>query len=319
MTTIATSSATRTATCEARELFEQVALADDYADFLTVAAYAPSTEGTDHMTGLSLAELNAAPDGCRCEDGCAPAARPNSWVARLVAGRPYADEAALYATLTRPPVVGRRRAFKQALAGHPAHRSNAWPATPARWSQQEQSGVSGADARLRQSRGRQRRSAMGNRSAVVPGRRHRQGRRRRAAGDRPLRRRQVLATERGVVLAELAKINRLAGLPSCCTRRPMRSLPTRCVLDAGTGSPAEGVAVALEERVGEKLASGRPAPPTPMDGCVTLARRDIGAAWISFDTGRATSATSRALPCPQSPRHLRSDRRQAQTTTCRYC
>ena len=90
-------------------------------------------------------------------------------------------------------------------------------------------------------------------------------------------------TERGVVLDELAKINRLR-LTKLLHAETDMSLSTH-VLDAMTGLPAQGVLVTLKQRVDDRwlhVANGR----TDADGeCASSGSPGVGVHRIGFDTG----------------------------------
>lgn len=159
------------------------------------------------MTGLSLAELNAAPDAAPLRDALRACCAADSWVARLVADRPYADRAALYAVSDAATAALDDDGLAQALAGHPRIGERAASHAPG-WSQQEQSGVSSAGADLRAdlaTANAEYEARFGQVYLVC------------ATGkdaDELLaicrsRLDNDPATERGVVLSELAKINRL--------------------------------------------------------------------------------------------------------------
>jgi 2-oxo-4-hydroxy-4-carboxy-5-ureidoimidazoline decarboxylase len=159
------------------------------------------------MPGLSLAELNAAPDGPRLRDALRACCAADSWVARLVADRPYADEASLYAVSDAATAALDDRGLAQALAGHPRIGDRVADHTGG-WSQQEQSGVSEAAADVR--------SELAAANAAYEERFghvylvYATGK---TADELLAIARSRLdndpVTEHGVVLAELAKINRL--------------------------------------------------------------------------------------------------------------
>ena len=159
------------------------------------------------MTGLSLAELNAAPDEAPLRDSLRACCTADSWVARMVADRPYADEAALYAASDEATAALDDAGLEQALAGHP--RIGERTASHGRaWSQQEQSGVSGADAKVRAE------LAAANAAYETRfGHVYLVAATGKDADELLAIARSRLdndpATERGVVLSELAKINRL--------------------------------------------------------------------------------------------------------------
>ena len=94
----------------------------------------------------ALAAFSQAPDDellrHRLEACCAAP----SWVQDLVAGRPYPDVGALEAASDRATATLSGADFEQALAAHPRIGERA---AHGRWSAQEQSGVAGADDDLR--------------------------------------------------------------------------------------------------------------------------------------------------------------------------
>lgn len=75
-----------------------------------------------------------------------------SWVERLLAGRPYGDQAELLAVADAATAELDAAGFEQALAGHPRigerAREHGADARAGNWSRQEQAGVAGADAAL---------------------------------------------------------------------------------------------------------------------------------------------------------------------------
>jgi 2-oxo-4-hydroxy-4-carboxy-5-ureidoimidazoline decarboxylase len=153
------------------------------------------------MTDMLPAVNDAAEPALRTAlRACCPA---DSWVDAIVAGRPYADEAALGAASDAATLALDARGLGQALAGHPriGERGGGW-------SRQEQSGVSAAASDVRA------RLAAANAAyeerfghiylVCAAGK---------SAGELLAICRERLGhdpdTEHGVVLAELAKINRL--------------------------------------------------------------------------------------------------------------
>jgi 2-oxo-4-hydroxy-4-carboxy-5-ureidoimidazoline decarboxylase len=159
------------------------------------------------MTGLSLAELNTAPDGPRLRDALRACCAADSWVASLVADRPYADEPSLYAASDAATAALDDQGLAQALAGHPRIGERT-PSHAGAWSQQEQSGVSRADEGVRAELAAANaayETRFGHVYLV-------------AATGKDAEELLAIArsrlnndavTERGVVLTELAKINRL--------------------------------------------------------------------------------------------------------------
>lgn len=76
-----------------------------------------------------------------------------SWVARVLAGRPYGDEAELYAVSDAATGALDDAGLGEALAGHPrigdrapTHASDVSAARAGAWSRQEQAGVASAEA-----------------------------------------------------------------------------------------------------------------------------------------------------------------------------
>lgn len=135
-----------------------------------------------------------------------------SWVARVLAGRPYADEAELFAVADAATAELDSTGLEQALGGHPriGERSpeHGAQARAASWSRQEQAGVASADAEL-----------LAQLAAANVAYEQRFGHvylvcaSGRSAAELlevcRVRLEHDPATERGVVLDELAKINRL--------------------------------------------------------------------------------------------------------------
>ncbi|HET9123361.1 MAG TPA: 2-oxo-4-hydroxy-4-carboxy-5-ureidoimidazoline decarboxylase [Solirubrobacteraceae bacterium] len=162
-------------------------------------------------SGDGLAALDQAPDEqlrTRLRSCCAAA----TWVERIAAGRPYRSEAALLAASDRYTAELDRGGLAEALAGHPrigeTGRAHEADGRAAAWSRSEQAGVSGAETTLRHelaaaNAAYERR--FGHVYLVC------------AAGRDAAellevcrsRLRNDPATERGVVLDELARINRL--------------------------------------------------------------------------------------------------------------
>jgi 2-oxo-4-hydroxy-4-carboxy-5-ureidoimidazoline decarboxylase len=77
----------------------------------------------------------------------------DAWIEAIVAGRPYPSEAALAAASDTATARLSDTGLAQALAGHPrigsAPPGRSAAGSPADWSRREQSGVSGADADTR--------------------------------------------------------------------------------------------------------------------------------------------------------------------------
>jgi 2-oxo-4-hydroxy-4-carboxy-5-ureidoimidazoline decarboxylase len=163
----------------------------------------PAAGGLGWLNAAPAAELGAALRACCAAD---------SWVARVSDGRPYADEDALYASSGAATAALDDTGLGQALAGHP--RIGDRPAghgsagQGAAWSRQEQAGVTGAGDDL-----------LGQLAAANAAYEARFGHvylvcaAGRSAAELLAVCRSRLgndpATERGVVLGELAKINQL--------------------------------------------------------------------------------------------------------------
>lgn len=98
-------------------------------------------------TLTSLDSLNAAPDDERLQDALRACCTASSWVRRMVTGRPYSDAAALHAASDVATADLDAAGLAEALAGHPriGERGTHQPA----WSSQEQAGVAGADDEVR--------------------------------------------------------------------------------------------------------------------------------------------------------------------------
>lgn len=154
-----------------------------------------------------LISFNTAPDDERLRASLRACCAADSWVSRMVAGRPYVSMEALAQASDTATADLDDAGLTQALAGHP--RIGARPGGhAAAWSRQEQSGVAGAaddvraelaaaNAAYEQRFGHVYLVCATGRSAeeLLAVCRTR-------LGNDPV-------TERGVVLAELAKINRL--------------------------------------------------------------------------------------------------------------
>jgi 2-oxo-4-hydroxy-4-carboxy-5-ureidoimidazoline decarboxylase len=152
----------------------------------------------------SLAAFNDAPDDERLRADLAACCAARDWVAALLAGRPFADQDELFDASDAATASLSDAGIAEALGGHP--RIGDRPS--GEWSRQEQSGVSAADAethaKLAAANGAYEQRfgqiylvcASGRSAeellAVCESR---------LANDS--------ATERGVLLGELAKINRI--------------------------------------------------------------------------------------------------------------
>lgn len=160
---------------------------------------------------LDTGSLDVAPEDelrVRLHSCCAAEA----WVQQMIAGRPYRSEAALYAASDRATAGLDADGLAQALAGHPrigdAAPAHAAGGRSAAWSRGEQAGVAGAGESL-----------LGELAAANAAYERRFGHvylvcaSGRSADELLAVCRSRLdndpETERGVVLGELAKINRL--------------------------------------------------------------------------------------------------------------
>jgi 2-oxo-4-hydroxy-4-carboxy-5-ureidoimidazoline decarboxylase len=96
----------------------------------------------------SLKALNSAIDDERLRDDLAACCSARSWIAAVIAGRPYMDEEMLFAASDRATEQLDDAGFTEALRAHPriGDRSNGHDA---QWSRQEQSGVASADDHAR--------------------------------------------------------------------------------------------------------------------------------------------------------------------------
>lgn len=96
----------------------------------------------------SLDALNDAPDDERMRRDLGACCAARSWIAALLAGRPYPDEQALLVASDRATADLDDTGLAEALAAHP--RIGDRPSgADGNWSRQEQSGVSSADAEVR--------------------------------------------------------------------------------------------------------------------------------------------------------------------------
>lgn len=98
-----------------------------------------------------LAELNRASDE-QLRIGLSSCCAAESWVARVLAGRPYEDEAELFAVADAATAELDSAGLEQALGGHPRigerDPGHGTGARSGSWSRQEQAGVASADAEL---------------------------------------------------------------------------------------------------------------------------------------------------------------------------
>jgi 2-oxo-4-hydroxy-4-carboxy-5-ureidoimidazoline decarboxylase len=93
--------------------------------------------------------LNTLPAG-RAEEQLATCCAARAWVARVVAGRPYADLDELLTASDRAIQELGPDDLAEALAAHPRIGQRVGgPSTEAAWSRQEQSGMADADADVR--------------------------------------------------------------------------------------------------------------------------------------------------------------------------
>jgi 2-oxo-4-hydroxy-4-carboxy-5-ureidoimidazoline decarboxylase len=93
----------------------------------------------------TLDTLNAGPDDDSLRAALSACCAARSWVSAVIAGRPYADEDALYATSDLATHKLDDVGLAEALGSHPRIGERAGAGHGA-WSRQEQSGVSGASA-----------------------------------------------------------------------------------------------------------------------------------------------------------------------------
>jgi 2-oxo-4-hydroxy-4-carboxy-5-ureidoimidazoline decarboxylase len=92
----------------------------------------------------TLAALNEAPDDDRLRAELAACCAARSWVAALVAGRPYPDQDALFAASDAATAELTDAGLAEALAAHPRIGDRTGEA----WSRQEQAGMASAGADL---------------------------------------------------------------------------------------------------------------------------------------------------------------------------
>jgi 2-oxo-4-hydroxy-4-carboxy-5-ureidoimidazoline decarboxylase len=176
-----------------------------------VTVGADSARDGDRAPGGGVAAFDVAPDDelrGRLRSCCAA----ETWVERMLAGRPYRSEPALYAASDHATFALDAGGLGQALAGHPrigdtrgAHGADRRSAA---WSRGEQAGVATADASLRDelaAANAEYERRFGHVYLVCASGR--------AAAELLAICRSRLdndpETERGVVLGELAKINQL--------------------------------------------------------------------------------------------------------------
>jgi hydroxyisourate hydrolase len=207
---------------------------------------------------LGLDRLNAAPaeEAQRAFLACCSSTR---WAELMVSGRPYDDQPAVLAAADAALAALGENDLADALQGHARIGEKAHGESAA-WSRGEQAGMSSAGTDLQ--------DAMAKGNAAYEerfGRVYLVAAAGLSAEDLLARLQARLGndpeTERGVVRAELGKINRLrlqrvlAGPESTPRADPATNLTTH-VLDAASGRPAVGVAVRLEDMDGTVLGSG---------------------------------------------------------------
>ena len=90
----------------------------------------------------TLAFLNSAPDDAALRGELATCCAARSWITALVAGRPFADEEELFAASDAAIGELTDAGLAEALAGHPRIGER----TGGAWSRQEQAGVASAGA-----------------------------------------------------------------------------------------------------------------------------------------------------------------------------
>ncbi|MGH8960138.1 MAG: 2-oxo-4-hydroxy-4-carboxy-5-ureidoimidazoline decarboxylase [Jatrophihabitantaceae bacterium] len=153
-----------------------------------------------------LAALNAAaPDDARLRGDLGACCAAAAWIESVLAGRPYPDEQSLLAASEAATAALDDAGLAQAIAAHP--RIGERPSGPnGQWSRQEQSGVSGDDIRARLAAANAEYEQRFDQVYLVCA----TGR----SGDELLaicraRLGNDAATERSVVLGELARINRI--------------------------------------------------------------------------------------------------------------
>jgi 2-oxo-4-hydroxy-4-carboxy-5-ureidoimidazoline decarboxylase len=95
-----------------------------------------------------LHDFNRAADDERLRSALRECCAAGSWVDRIVAGRPYPDEAALLSASDAATAELDDAGLEQALAGHPRIGERV-AAGHGEWSRQEQSGVAHAGADVR--------------------------------------------------------------------------------------------------------------------------------------------------------------------------
>jgi 2-oxo-4-hydroxy-4-carboxy-5-ureidoimidazoline decarboxylase len=95
-----------------------------------------------------LDSFNTAPDDDRLRAALRACCAAQSWIDRIVAGRPYADETALDAVSDAATGTLDEIGLAQALAGHPRIGDRVSGHDGA-WSRREQAGVAGAEGEVR--------------------------------------------------------------------------------------------------------------------------------------------------------------------------
>jgi 2-oxo-4-hydroxy-4-carboxy-5-ureidoimidazoline decarboxylase len=105
--------------------------------------------GSVDVLQAGLETLDALPAD-RAEEQLAACCAARAWIARMVAGRPYADVDELLATSDRAVQELGPDDLAEALAAHPRIGQRVAGSSPeAAWSRQEQSGMADADAEVR--------------------------------------------------------------------------------------------------------------------------------------------------------------------------
>ncbi len=95
---------------------------------------------------MTLEEFNAAADDAALRDAVGRCCRAQPWIERLVGARPYPDLAAVHAVSQAATATLDDEGLAQALAGHPRIGDrHGGPGVDAAWSRQEQAGAATAD------------------------------------------------------------------------------------------------------------------------------------------------------------------------------
>ena len=157
--------------------------------------------------GYTLDELNTTPDRAQLRARLGACCAAHSWVERIIAGRPYGDLAGLAAESDAATADLDEAGVDEALAGHPRIGERETEHVGS-WSKQEQAGMSSADDTVRAdmaAANAEYEQRFGHVYLVC------------ATGKSATELRDLCRarlhndpqTERGVVLSELAKINKL--------------------------------------------------------------------------------------------------------------